>query len=56
MLESDSGESLVFGQKATNEVAPGATISGGPIPVSTPRFQFRCVILQLLFPVSMTSQ
>ena len=56
MLESDLGESLLIGQKATNEVALSATISGGPIPVGTLRFQFRCVIRQLLFPVSMMSQ
>ena len=53
---ADSAETRVVGQEVTNEVALSATISGGPIYLDTPHSQFRCVIRQLLFPVSMMSQ
>ena len=49
-------ESSVISQKVTTEGAPGATISIGPVPWVPPSSQFRCVMRQLLFPVSMMSQ
>ena len=54
MLERDFGESPMIGQMVTDGEAPGATIS--QTWGTYPQISVRCVIRQLLFPVSMMSQ